>query len=127
MKENYIPQPLQQRMDALRELQKTVGIDIGDRNIVRLDQPMNWPRQGTTPLSDFKSPGIQSKAFPLLFPTGDGDATFGDRPIKVKLKDANKHLLWYAVPLKDDNGNFGGFFLPICSPPSLVLLVSEYA
>jgi len=30
MKENYIPQPLQQRMDALCELQKTVGIDIGD-------------------------------------------------------------------------------------------------
>ena len=95
IEQDYIAQPVQQPVDVEQVLRQTLN--------------MSWPQQGTAPISDYNTPGIQSKAFPLLFPRGDGDATLRDRPVGVKLMEANQHLLWYAVPREDGNGFFYPF------------------
>ncbi|CAJ1945434.1 unnamed protein product [Cylindrotheca closterium] len=56
---------------------------------------------GGAPLSDYNTPNLQSMAFPTLFPHGVGDVTSGDRLVKVKLNQANKHLLWYCLNKAD--------------------------
>ncbi|CAJ1945759.1 unnamed protein product [Cylindrotheca closterium] len=56
---------------------------------------------GGAPLSDYNTPNLQSIAFPTLFPHGVGDVISGDRLVKVKLNQANKHLLWYCLNKAD--------------------------
>lgn len=55
-------------------------------------------------LNDYSTPGIQSAAFPTLFPYGKGDCTKQDQVMHVTLTEAAKHLMWYAV--RNDDGSF---------------------
>jgi TolA-binding protein len=97
MAQDYVPQPVETNMNV----DDAIRTRYGDPT-----NPLPWPHVGDA-LNDYNTPGIQSAAFPHLFPNMDGDATFRDRPIAVSLSEATKHLLWYAVEQPD-----GSVFYP---------------
>ena len=97
MAQDYVPQPLETHMNVDEAIQTRYGDPTN---------PLPWPHTGNA-LNDFNTPGIQSAAFPHLFPNTDGDATFRDWPVSVSLTDATRHLLWYAVQRPD-----GSYFYP---------------
>ena len=48
-------------------------------------------------LNDYSTPGIQSMAFPTLFPYGEGDVTKRSRLYDVTFTNAMKHYLNYSI------------------------------
>ena len=57
-------------------------------------QPVHWPTLGEKPINEFQAEGYFSRAFPTLFPSGEGDFTVPRlRPITIGYYF--KHLILY--------------------------------
>ena len=61
------------------------------------ENPVRYDAPNGGILSDYSTPGLQSMAFPTLFPYGVGDVTRASRRVSMTLTESNKHLLNYAV------------------------------
>ncbi|KAK3916505.1 tRNA(Ile)-lysidine synthase [Frankliniella fusca] len=57
-------------------------------------QKMNWPTLGTSPFSEFTTPGYMACAFPTLFPYGNA-GVHDSRPKEVKPHQYFRHLMNY--------------------------------
>ena len=113
VREEYVPQPIQQEFnvdEALKEFLLNPASNYDGDAPLQGDVPLQWPAQSSTPVSDYNTPGLQSMAFPLLFPHQLGDITLHDRKAKVKILESNKHLLYYCVEKPAELG--GGFYYP---------------
>ena len=112
--DDYINQPVNVPFDEMQALRETFNLNNGSNNI-NSDGPMNWPKQGEKPLSDYNTPGMQSLAFPFLFHKQHGDITRGDREIKISRVEAAQNLLWYSIKRPDEYG--GGYYYPFAVHP----------
>ena len=70
--------------------------DEAIRSTINGIDPLEWPTIGDSPISEFKTAGLASMAFPTLFPHGKGDPTCPSRRHAITLTEAFKHLIHYA-------------------------------
>lgn len=55
-----------------------------------------WPTRSAHPVSEYNTPGLYSKAFPVLFPDGRGDFSNAHRLQHISLSEYATHLLnWH--------------------------------
>ena len=56
--------------------------------------PILWPEIDGFPINEFQTPGYIAKAFPTLYPHGNGDLR-SQRPRDINPAEYFKHLMWY--------------------------------
>jgi hypothetical protein len=56
--------------------------------------PLMWPEIDGSPINEFQMPGYMTRAFPTLYPYGQGDLR-SERPRDIKPAEYFKHLMWY--------------------------------
>ena len=90
---SFIPMHQRQRKD---------GAAIQDA--VNEVDPLDWPSTESNVVNEFKTDGLATMAFPILFLYGKGDPTNRARQHGITLTEAFKHLIKFAEKL--ENGKF---------------------
>ena len=75
--------------------EESVRKSVQERQTKHPEQVVPWPPTGDTPISEFRTEGYMSCAFPTLFPTGAGDF-LAPRLNTVTVGEYFKHLLRYG-------------------------------
>jgi len=98
LQEGTLYVPADQVYDESEEslITRIVANRLGTTN----SQPLLFNIDGHN-LNDFSTPGIQSLAFPTLFPYGEGDVTRRSRMHDVTFTNAMKHYLNYSIYCND--------------------------
>src|SRR3954451_21680777 len=73
---------------------ETTAINDTLNRVQSNNAPVMWPEIDGIPINEFQTPGYMARAFPTLYPYGQGDLR-SERARDIKPAEYFKHMLWY--------------------------------